>query len=94
MRLIILTFCLLTLHAVSAGSLKDEFRDPPDAIKPGDNSLGIEVANLWPNRMIGDAAKPKDKRITRAAIGGPFKAGSRLLPSGLLGPVRIMAGPE
>ncbi len=34
------------------------------ALKPGANELEIEVANLWPNRLIGDATLPKDKRLT------------------------------
>ena len=29
-------------------------------MKPGANVLEIEVANLWPNRLIGDATLPKD----------------------------------
>ena len=65
-----------------------------DALKTKDNQLEIKVANLWPNRMIGDASKPPDKRLTRSAIGSPFNAGSKLLPSGLLGPVRIVTSPE
>ena len=35
-----------------------------DAIKPGVNELEIEVANLWPNRLIGDATLPPEKRHT------------------------------
>ncbi len=35
-----------------------------DALKSGRNELEIEVANLWPNRLIGDATLPKDKRLT------------------------------
>jgi hypothetical protein len=31
-----------------------------DAINPGKNRLTIEVANLWPNRLIGDARLPYD----------------------------------
>lgn len=58
------------------------------AVKPGDNKLEIEVANLWPNRMIGDAASP-DQRFTQTTY-RPFKAGDPLLPSGLLGPVRVL----
>ena len=34
------------------------------ALKPGLNELEIEVANLWSNRLIGDAALPKEKRFT------------------------------
>ncbi len=31
-----------------------------DAVVSGDNRLDIEVANLWPNRLIGDEHKPDD----------------------------------
>jgi hypothetical protein len=31
-----------------------------DAVVPGDNQIDIEVANLWPNRLIGDEQKPDD----------------------------------
>jgi len=34
------------------------------ACKPGANELEIEVANLWPNRLIGDATLPSDRRRT------------------------------
>ena len=34
------------------------------ALKDGVNELEIEVANLWPNRLIGDATLPADKRFT------------------------------
>ncbi len=58
------------------------------AVQPAGNLLEIEVANLWPNRMIGDAASP-DRQFTQTTY-RPFKAGDPLLPSGLLGPVRIL----
>lgn len=83
--------------------------DITDALKPGANELEIEVANLWPNRLIGDAALPKEQRFTvtnvrtydtmtsgiygcktceeRKRTGKP----AALLPSGLLGPVQILA---
>ena len=31
-----------------------------DALTPGENQVDIEVANLWPNRLIGDEQKPDD----------------------------------
>jgi hypothetical protein len=34
--------------------------DVTNAVRAGDNALEIEVTNLWPNRMIGDAHLPKD----------------------------------
>lgn len=59
--------------------------DVTDAIKSGSNRLEIKVANLWPNRMIGDK-QPGAQQIAHATF-DPFKADSPLLPSGLLGPV-------
>jgi len=59
-----------------------------EAVKAKDNLLEIEVVNLWPNRLIGDAALPPEKRITRTNIA--FDQKTPLLPSGLLGPVCIM----
>jgi hypothetical protein len=59
--------------------------DVTDAIKVGTNRLDIKVANLWPNRMIGDQ-QPGATQIAFAMF-DPFKADSPLLPSGLLGPV-------
>ncbi|MCP5522863.1 MAG: hypothetical protein H7A46_15095 [Verrucomicrobiales bacterium] len=58
------------------------------AVKPTGNTLEIEVANLWPNRMIGDAASPQHS-YTQTTY-HPYQASDPLLPSGLLGPVRLM----
>ena len=60
-----------------------------DTLKPGKNQLEIEVANRWPNRLIGDAGKPASERVTSTILRHPYNARSRLLPSGLLGPVQI-----
>ncbi len=51
--------------------------------------LEIDVVNLWPNRLIGDAALPPEKRSTRTNV--QFRADHPLLESGLLGPVVILA---
>ena len=64
--------------------------DISDALKAGNNDLEIEVANLWPNRLIGDADKPQDQRFTWTVMHHPYNAGSELLPSGLLGPVQLL----
>jgi len=59
-----------------------------NALKTGANSLEISVADLWPNRMIGDAALPEAQRLTWSTY-EPFNADTPLLPSGLLGPVSL-----
>ncbi|WP_205509994.1 glycosyl hydrolase [Longitalea arenae] len=56
-------------------------------LKPTGNVLEIVVVNCWPNRLIGDAALPPEKRLTRTNIA--FKKDAPLMPSGLLGPVII-----
>ena len=79
-----------------------------------ENKLEIRVANLWPNRLIGDEKLPAEAQyggngellrlpgwITgkepRPSTGRcafatwkHFTADSPLLPSGLLGPVRLL----
>jgi hypothetical protein len=57
-------------------------------LKNGQNKLEIRVANLWPNRMIGDAALPIAERLTWSSY-EPFTKDSPLPKSGLLGPVII-----
>jgi hypothetical protein len=61
-------------------------------VKPGHNTLEIRVANLWPNRMIGDAALPPAERFTWSSF-EPFTKDSALPKSGLIGPV-ILHGME
>jgi hypothetical protein len=58
------------------------------AAKPGKNDVEIDVANLWINRLIGDAIDPTHA-IARTTY-HPYHAKDALLPSGLLGPVRIV----
>jgi len=59
-----------------------------DALKAGENTLEVTVANLWPNRLIGDQALPAADRVSWTTW-NPYKPDSRLLPSGLLGPVTL-----
>jgi len=63
--------------------------DVNGVLKPGKNTLKIELTNLWRNRLIGDANLPKEKRRTNTNIVIPKNA--PLLKSGLLGPVRLLA---
>jgi hypothetical protein len=62
--------------------------DLTDAMKAKGNLLEIEVVNFWPNRVIGDAALPVEKRLTQTNI-LELKANTPLTESGLLGPVRL-----
>jgi hypothetical protein len=64
--------------------------DITDALQPGENLLEIDVANLWPNRLIGDKALPEEEQISWSTW-NPYDRNSPLLESGLLGPVRILA---
>jgi len=59
-----------------------------EAVQPTQNRLEIDVVNLWPNRLIGDAALPPEQRFTVTNV-TRFKEDSPLLPSGLLGPVTV-----
>lgn len=63
--------------------------DITDKLRKGENTLEIEAANLWPNRLIGDAALPPEKRTTWTTFHDAYHPQSPLLPSGLLGPIRI-----
>lgn len=58
------------------------------AVQPTGNRLEVDVVNLWPNRLIGDAALPPDQRFTVTNV-KKFKPTSPLLQSGLLGPVTL-----
>jgi len=64
------------------------------AIKVGNNHLEIDVVNRWPNRMIGDK-QPADANARTTgrytlSTHDPYNAQSALVPSGLLGPVRVI----
>jgi len=58
-------------------------------VKPSGNELEIDIVNLWPNHMIGDAALPAEKRFTRSNV--TKERNAELLDSGLLGPVTLQA---
>ncbi len=74
--------------------------DATGALKAGHNEVEIDVISLWMNRLIGDAALPPEKRITKTNV--TLEQGKRtvkvyqgfgsediLMPAGLLGPVRL-----
>ena len=68
--------------------------DITTALIIGHNNLEIEVVNLWPNRLIRDGQLPPDKRLTTTNVKTyyqPQSSGHKLLESGLLGPVQLLA---
>jgi len=69
---------------------KKPFRiEVTEALKQGPNSIQVKVTNTWVNRLIGDAQPGVTAKITYTTM--PFyKADSPLLPSGLLGPVKLV----
>ena len=78
---------------VGLSSFAPHVLDVSDLLRPGENSLLVEVANTWLNRLIADDALPEGQRKTQTNLTGPA-AGKRWRdappkPSGLLGPVRL-----
>jgi len=66
--------------------------DVTDALRTGQNRIEVRVANLWHNRLVGDAVLPKTERVSRMAPETHYERlrGKKLMDSGLLGPVRIV----
>ena len=61
-----------------------------DALKAGENTLEIEVVNLWRNQLIRDKSRPEDEKYTWIVI-DKITPESPLQSSGLLGPVTLEA---
>ncbi|MDX2149562.1 MAG: glycosyl hydrolase [Bryobacteraceae bacterium] len=70
--------------------------DASNALQEGENQLVVEVTNTWFNRLVGDAKLPPAQRTTRTNVtvsGGKPWAQHEPIPSGLFGPVRLIAEP-
>lgn len=63
--------------------------DISQAVKRGTNVVEVKVANLWVNRLIGDAQKGANKVASTTQT--TYAASAPLRPSGLIGPVTIQA---
>ena len=58
------------------------------AVKPGANTLEVDVVNTWNNRLVGDAALPDGQRLTSITAATVSKD-TPLTPAGLVGPVYL-----
>lgn len=71
--------------------------DVTDVLRPGDNTLVVEIANTWSNRLVGDALTGEKYTRTNIAETNVFGLNHMRIPwkevplidSGLFGPVRI-----
>ncbi|WP_028664980.1 glycosyl hydrolase [Runella zeae] len=65
----------------------------PTILRIGKNHLVVEVANTWLNQLVGEAQKPLAQHRTRSNLvtsqSSPW-AKTKPLPSGLIGPVKII----
>jgi hypothetical protein len=78
------------LNGVTLGTLwKAPYRvDVGGALRRRQNTLEIRVANLWVNRMIGDA-QPGAEKVAFTTI-PTYRADAPLRAAGLIGPVAIL----
>jgi hypothetical protein len=63
--------------------------DVTAALKPGANNVSVKVVNAWVNRLIGDKQPDATTKYTFTTW-NTYKADTPLLPSGLIGPVKMV----
>jgi hypothetical protein len=82
--------CTVRINGKQAGTIwaMPYELDITNSLKSGDNSIQLDVTNLWPNRIIGDAQPSNTHAYTSTNI-RKYTKDSPLLPSGLIGPVTI-----
>lgn len=86
--------CTVRINGKEAGTLWaiPYVIDITKFVHPGANTIELDVTNLWPNRIIGDAQPSATERFTHTNI-RKYTAASPLLPSGLIGPVVLETTP-
>jgi Beta-galactosidase/beta-glucuronidase len=82
----------VSINGAYAGGLwtKPYQLDVTKLVKPGENTIRVELVNTWVNRLIGDSKLPVEQRPTWCPV-SPFKPENALQPSGLFGPVRVLS---
>jgi hypothetical protein len=63
--------------------------DITNLVKPGENSVEVDVVNNWKNRLIGDSKLPEKDRKTWINV-NQIKPEDPLQLSGLIGPVSVI----
>jgi hypothetical protein len=83
----------VTLNGKPLGTAwKAPFRvDATAALVPGVNRLEIAVTDEWTNRLLGDRSLPEGAKVLPSAPPAFFGPPPPLPPSGLLGPVKLLA---
>jgi len=70
---------------------KEPFKvDVTSAIKEGENSIEVKVANNWCNRLIGDKQPNCPEVIGHYDAETAYNAASPIYEAGLIGPVRVL----
>jgi hypothetical protein len=75
--------------SVWAAPYKLDITDAVLESKNGLLELEIEVVNRWVNRLVGDASKPENERVTRTNIKS-INANTELMESGIIGDVQLL----
>jgi hypothetical protein len=82
--------CTVRINGKDAGTIwaRPYRLDITGSLRPGKNRIELDVTNLWPNRIIGDAQPGVQQVYTHTNI-RKYTASSPLLPSGLIGSVAL-----
>lgn len=78
------------INGHEAGTVWHEFQqiDIGDLVTEGENTLEVRVANLWVNRLIGDA-QPNANKVAWTST-PVYLPDAPLRPAGLIGPVSLL----
>ena len=75
----------------SGGSVIAPFKlNITKAAKEGENTIEVEVVNVWRNRITGDKTLPESERTTWIVV-DVVEPNEELISSGLLGPVTVQS---
>jgi len=66
--------------------------DVTGALRPGPNTVVVEVANAWMNRLIAEARNPTGEIF--APVAEVYEPHAEIRPAGLAGPVVLRAYPS